>query len=69
MRFRSSPNDEESAAWHAHERAGLGRRRRPPSAADGQIAAIARVDELVPVSAKVRDFRRFEGLAVQDWRR
>jgi len=63
------PYDEESAAWHAHERARLGKRGRSPSAADGQIAAIARVYELVLVTANVRDFRRFEGLSVQDWTR
>lgn len=63
------PYDEESAAWHARERARLGGRGRGPSAADGQIAAIARVNELVIVTANVRDFRRFEGLSVQDWRR
>ena len=63
------PYDEESAGWHARERARLGRRGRPPSAADGQIAAIARVNELVLVTANVRDFRRFEGLSVQDWSR
>lgn len=63
------PYDEASAAWHAHERARLGRRGRGPSAADGQIAAIARVHELVLVTSNVRDFRRFEGLTVQDWRR
>jgi tRNA(fMet)-specific endonuclease VapC len=63
------PYDGESAAWHARERARLGRRGRPPPAADGQIAAIARVNELVLVTANVRDFRRFEGLSVQDWAR
>lgn len=63
------PYDEESAAWHAQQRAHLEKRGRPPSAADGQIAAIARVNELVLVTANVRDFRRFEGLTVQDWTR
>lgn len=63
------PYDAEAAAWHAGEPARLGRRGRPPSAADGQIAAIAHVNELVLVTANVRDFRRFEGLSVRDWRR
>ncbi len=63
------PYDEASAAWHARERARLGKRGRPPSAADGQIAAIAHVHELVLVTANVRDFRRFEGLSIQDWTR
>jgi tRNA(fMet)-specific endonuclease VapC len=63
------PYDQEAAAWHARERARLGRRGRSPSAADGQIAAIARVNELVLVTANTRDFRRFEGLLIEDWSR
>jgi tRNA(fMet)-specific endonuclease VapC len=63
------PYDEEAAAWHAQERARLGKRGRPPSAADGQIAAIARVNELTLVTANRRDFRRFEGLVIEDWSR
>jgi predicted nucleic acid-binding protein len=53
----------------ATERARLRRRGRPPSAADGQIAAIARVNELVVVTVNPKDFRRFQGLAVEDWSR
>jgi tRNA(fMet)-specific endonuclease VapC len=63
------PYDEEAAAWHAQERARLGKRGRPPAAADGQIAAIARVNELTLVTANPRDFRRFEGLSIEDWSR
>jgi tRNA(fMet)-specific endonuclease VapC len=61
------PYDEEAASWHASERARLGKRGRPPASADGQIAAIARVNELVIVTANVKDFRRFEGLEVVNW--
>jgi tRNA(fMet)-specific endonuclease VapC len=63
------PYDEEAAAWHARERARLERRGRLPAAADGQIAAIAHVNELILVTANVRDFRRFSGLRVEDWAR
>lgn len=63
------PYDQEAASWHARERARLARRGRVPSAADGQIAAIAVVNELVLVTANLRDFRRFEDLAVEDWSR
>lgn len=63
------PYDEEAATLHAQERVRLARRGSTPSAADGQIAAIALVNELVLVTANVRDFRRFEGLRVQDWTR
>ena len=61
------PYDEEAAAWHALERARPERRGRSPTAADGQIAAIAPVNERILVTAKVRDFRRFGGLRVEDW--
>lgn len=62
------PYDEAAAGWHARERARLARRGSPPSAADGQIAAIAAVNELVLVSSNLRDFRRFQDLRVEDWR-
>lgn len=63
------PYDEEAASWHASERARLGKRGRPPPAADGQIAAIARVNELVVVTSNAKDFRRFQGLKLEDWSR
>ena len=61
------PYDEAAASWHANERARLGKRGRPPSSADGQVASIARVNELVVVTANVKDFRRFEGLEIENW--
>jgi tRNA(fMet)-specific endonuclease VapC len=61
------PSDLEAATWHAKERARLSERGRPPSAADGQIAAIASVNELVVVTANVKDFRRFKDVVVKDW--
>ncbi len=61
------PYDEEAATWHASERSRLAKRGRPPSAADGQVAAIARVNQLVVVTANMKDFRRFEGLELEDW--
>ena len=63
------PYDQEAASWHARERARLSKRGRPPSAADGQIAAIASVNDLIVVTANVKDFRRFKDLVVQDWSR
>ncbi len=63
------PYDQEAATWHAKERARLSRSGLPPSAADGQIAAIAQVNDLVLVTANVRDFRRFKDLVVEDWSR
>lgn len=61
------PYDEAAASWHAHERARLGKRGRTPSAADGQIASIARVNDLVLVTGNLKDFRRFEALEVENW--
>ncbi len=63
------PYDQEAATWHARERARLSKRGRPPSAADGQIAAIATVNDLIVVTANVKDFRRFKDLVVEDWSR
>ncbi len=63
------PYDQEAATWHARERARLSRRGRAPSAADGQIAAIASVNDLILVTANVKDFRRFKDLVVEDWSR
>jgi tRNA(fMet)-specific endonuclease VapC len=63
------PYDQEAATWHAQERARLSKRGRPPSAAEGQIAAISSVNALTVVTENVRDFRRFKDLAVANWSR
>jgi tRNA(fMet)-specific endonuclease VapC len=60
--------DEKAAAWHARERARLLAKGRTPSFVDGQIAAIARVNDLVLVTANRPDFERFAGLSIEDWR-
>jgi tRNA(fMet)-specific endonuclease VapC len=51
------------------DRGRLRKRGRPPSAADGQIAAIASVNDLIVVTANVKGFRRFKDLIVEDWSR
>ena len=63
------PYDESAAVWHAVERARLECRGRTPSAADGQIAAIAAVHGLTVVTANLRHFADFDGLSVEDWSR
>jgi tRNA(fMet)-specific endonuclease VapC len=63
------PYDAAAAAWHARERARLEKRGRPAPFVGGQIAAIARVNDLVLVTANPADFRAFEGLAIADWSR
>jgi len=57
----------EAAEWHAHERARLEAVGRTPPFIDGQIAAIACVNDLVLVTANKADFRGFKGLRVEGW--
>jgi tRNA(fMet)-specific endonuclease VapC len=63
------PYDAPAAEVHAIERARLSRLGKTPPFADGQIAAIARVNGLVLVTRNVADFRAFEGLEVESWGR
>jgi len=59
--------DEAAAQWHGHERARLEASGRPAPYVDGQIAAIACVNDLVLVTCNTKDFARFRGLAVENW--
>ena len=56
-----------AADWHAIERARLERAGKTPPFIDGQIAAIASVNDLVLITANKSDFRQFNGLQVQSW--
>jgi tRNA(fMet)-specific endonuclease VapC len=60
--------DRTAAEWHAEERARLGRVGKPPSYFDALIAAIAKVNGLVLVTANVKDFRAFKELSVENWK-
>jgi tRNA(fMet)-specific endonuclease VapC len=60
--------DRAAAEWHARERARLAARGETPPFVDGQVAAIARVHELILVTFNDFDFRRFEGVRVLSWR-
>ncbi|MCM2313955.1 MAG: type II toxin-antitoxin system VapC family toxin [Thermoanaerobaculia bacterium] len=60
--------DRAAAEWHAKERARLAARGETPPFGDGQIAAIAHVNELVLVTFNDADFRKFQGLRVVSWR-
>ena len=62
------PYDQAAAEWHAAERARLTSSGRPPAFVDGQIAAIARVNELVLVTSNRSHFEGFGDLQVVDWR-
>ena len=61
--------DTPAAEVHAIERARLSRLGKTPPFADGQIAAIARVNGLILVTRNVADFRAFEALDVENWGR
>ena len=62
------PYDDQAAMWHASERVRLERIGRTPPFADGQIAAVAFVNNLTLVTADVSDFSGFLGLRVENWR-
>ena len=61
------PYDNRAAQWHAAERARLVSLGKTPPFADGQIAAIARVNDLVLVTANSADFALFQDMRVEDW--
>jgi tRNA(fMet)-specific endonuclease VapC len=62
------PYDGQAARWHAAERARLALAGRTPPFADGQIAAVARTNELVLVTLDLTDYDEFRDLRVEDWR-
>jgi len=61
------PYDERAAEWHARERGRLVTIGRTPTFADGQVAAVAAVNELVLVTLNDRDFRDFAKLSTTTW--
>jgi tRNA(fMet)-specific endonuclease VapC len=61
------PYDARAAGWHAVERVRLEAKGKTPPFRDGQIAAIAAVNDLVLVTSNVRDFAGFRGLRVESW--
>jgi tRNA(fMet)-specific endonuclease VapC len=61
------PYDERAARWHAEERARLAAQGQVPPYVDSQIAAIAKVNDLVLVTRNTADFEMFVNLKVQNW--
>ena len=59
--------DDRAADWHARERARLTLAGRTPPLIDGQIAAIARVNDLTLVTSNVAHYRGFRHLRVERW--
>ena len=61
------PYDVEAASWHATERARLVSNGRTPPYLDGQIAAIAVVNDLILVTNNTSDYTDFQNLQLQNW--
>ncbi len=61
------PYDERAAVWHAGERARLVAAGKTPSFADGQIIAIAQVNDLIFVTLNLSDYANFHGVKIADW--
>jgi tRNA(fMet)-specific endonuclease VapC len=59
--------DREAAIWHAEERVRLTSQGRTPSYVDSQIAAIARVHNLILVTRNTDEFADFVDLTVENW--
>jgi tRNA(fMet)-specific endonuclease VapC len=59
--------DEAAARWHGIERARLEGLGKSAPYVDGQIAAIASVNELIVVTVNVKDFTRFKDIDVANW--
>ena len=65
--FPILPYDIQAAQWHAVERARLVGLGQTPSFADGQIAAIAQVNNLILVTANTADFSMYQDIHVENW--
>jgi tRNA(fMet)-specific endonuclease VapC len=59
--------DQNAAQWHASERARLVSLGRTPAYVDGQIAAIAVVNNLILVTNNISDYSDFQNLQLQNW--
>ena len=56
-----------AAEWFALERARLTLMGKPPAYADGQIAAIAKINKLILVTNNVSDYADFQNLTLENW--
>ena len=59
--------DHNASTWQAQERSRLVKLGKTPPFADGQIAAVACVNQLILVTNNVSDYREFQGLKVENW--
>lgn len=56
-----------AAEWFAMERARLTAIGKSPAYADGQIAAIAQVNNLILVTNNIIDYQDFQNLKIENW--
>ncbi len=61
------PYDIAAAEWFAKERSRLTAIGKTPAYADGQIAAIAQVNDLTLVTNNVADYSNFQNLKIENW--
>lgn len=61
------PYDVAAADWHAEQCAQLTAAGTSTPFIDGQIAAIAKVNDLILVTRNIKDFECFKGLKLQNW--
>ncbi len=61
------PYDDRAASWHAQERARLAAQGQAAPFIDGQIAAIAKVNNLILVTRNTSDYKYFNAVTVQNW--
>jgi tRNA(fMet)-specific endonuclease VapC len=59
--------DTNAATWHAHERARLVALGQTPPFLDGQIAAIAKTNNLILVTGNISDYQNFTELQIENW--
>ena len=62
------PYDGRAAHWQALERARLAKSGKTPPFVDGQIAAIAAVNDLTLVTFNTYDYLHFNEIRLEDWR-
>ena len=61
------PYDEKAAEWHTKERPRLASLGQRSAFADGQIAAIAKVNGLILVTRNTSNFNKYSGLKLENW--
>jgi len=61
------PYDTATVEWFARERGRLVAIGKTPAYADGQIAAVAQVNNLIVVTNNVKDYTDFQHLQLKNW--